>query len=264
MTNFSYLWRCKNSKNILAKKVNVLMTSILKKELRAFFSSAAGYIVIGIFLLLTALLLWVIPGEYNILDSGYANVDGLFYLAPWLYLFLVPAVTMRFFAEEKLSGTWELLVTKPLTPWQIVLGKYIAGTILVVLALIPTLIYYYTVSYLAEPIGNVDSGQFWGSFIGLALLAAVYVAISTFCASFSKNQIIAFILSAVVCFFFYYGFDVLTSFVSGGNRIQFIENLGIHAHYNSISRGVIDSRDVIYFVVVSLIFLQLTVWKIRK
>lgn len=240
------------------------MISIFKKELQAFFSSATGYIVIGIFLLLTGLLLWIIPGQYNILDSGYANVDGLFYLAPWLYLFLVPAVTMRFFAEEKQTGTWELLVTKPITPFQIVLGKYLAGTLLVILALIPTLIYYYTTSYLAEPIGNVDSGQFWGSFIGLALLAMVYVAISVFCSSFSKNQIIAFIISAVVCFFFYYGFDVLTSFVSGGNKIQFIESLGIHAHYNSISRGVIDSRDVVYFAVVSLIFLQLTVWKIKK
>jgi ABC-2 type transport system permease protein len=240
------------------------MISIFKKELQAFFSSATGYIVIGIFLLLTGLLLWIIPGQYNILDSGYANVDGLFYLAPWLYLFLVPAVTMRFFAEEKQTGTWELLVTKPITPFQIVLGKYLAGTLLVILALIPTLIYYYTTSYLAEPIGNVDSGQFWGSFIGLAFLAMVYVAISIYCSSFSKNQIIAFIVSAVVCFFFYYGFDVITSFVSGGNKIQFIESLGIHAHYNSISRGVIDSRDVVYFAVVSLIFLQLTVWKIKK
>lgn len=240
------------------------MISIFKKELQAFFSSTTGYVVIGIFLLLTGLLLWIIPGEYNILDNGYANVDGLFYLAPWLYLFLVPAITMRFFAEEKLTGTWELLITKPITYYQIVLGKYFAGTLLVILALIPTLIYYYTVSYLAEPIGNVDSGQFWGSFIGLALLAMVYVAISIFCSSFSKNQIIAFIISAAVCFFFFYGFDVLTSFVSGGNKIQFIENLGINAHYNSISRGVIDSRDVIYFAVVSMIFLQLTVWKVKK
>lgn len=240
------------------------MISILKKELQAFFSSATGYVVIGIFLLLTGLLLWIIPGEYNILDTGYANVDGLFYLAPWLYLFLVPAVTMRFFAEEKQTGTWELLVTKPLTAWQIVLGKYFAGTILVILALIPTLIYYYTVSYLAEPIGNVDVGQFWGSFIGLALLAIIYAAISMFCSSFSKNQIISFIISAVVCFFFYYGFDILTSFVSGGNKIQFIENLGINSHYKSISRGVIDSRDVTYFIAMSFIFLQLTVLKIKK
>lgn len=240
------------------------MLSILKKELRTFFSNATGYIVIGIFLLLTGIMLWVIPGQYNIPDSGYANVDGLFYLAPWLYLFLVPAITMRFFAEEKQTGTWETIVTKPLTTWNIVLGKYFAGTILVILSLIPTLIYYATVSYLAEPIGNVDGGQFWGSFIGLALLAIVYVAISTFCSSLSKNQIIAFLLSALVSFFFFYGFDVLTSFVKGGSIIRFIENLGINTHYQSISRGVIDSRDVVYFMVVSALFLLLTVWKIKK
>lgn len=240
------------------------MVSVFKKELRVFFSNAAGYIVIGIFLLLTGLLLWIIPGEYNILDNGYAAVDGLFYLAPRLYLFLIPAITMRFFAEEKQTGTWELLITKPLTTRQIVLGKYFAGTILVLLALLPTLLYYFTVSYLAEPTGNVDSGQFWGSFIGLFFLAIVYLAIGMFCSSLSKNQIVAFILSATTCFFFYYGFDVITSFVSGGNKIQLVENLGINAHYNSISRGVVDSRDILYFIIVTLIFLQLTVWKTKK
>jgi ABC-2 type transport system permease protein len=149
------------------------MFSIFKKELRTFFSNATGYIVIGIFLILSGLFLWVIPGEYNILDNGYANVDGLFYLAPWLFLFLCPAVTMRFFAEEKQTGTWELLVTKPLSKLQIALGKYLSGLVLVTLALVPTLLYYFSVSYLAEPVGNVDSGAFWGSFIGLFFLAAV-------------------------------------------------------------------------------------------
>lgn len=164
------------------------MFSILKKELRAFFSNATGYIVIGIFLILTGLFLWVIPGEYNILDAGYANVDGLFYLAPWLFLFLCPAVTMRLFAEEKQTGTWEFLTTKPLSKFQIVLGKYFAGWVLVLLALLPTLLYYSSVSYLAEPVGNVDSGAFWGSFIGLVFLAAIYVAIGTFSSSLSNNH----------------------------------------------------------------------------
>ena len=240
------------------------MLSVLKKELRSFFSGATGYIVIGIFLLLTGLFLWVIPGEFNILEAGYANTDGLFYLAPWLFLLLCPAITMRFFAEEKQTGTWELIITKPLTTRQIVLGKYFAGTILVILALIPTLIYFYTVSYLAEPIGNVDAGQFWGSFIGLIFLAAVYTAIGTFTSSLTKNQIIAFIFALVLCFFFYYGFDLLTGFVSGGTKMQFIENLGIHAHYKSISRGVIDSSDVIYFLVLSTLFLELTVLKLKR
>ncbi|HNX88282.1 MAG TPA: gliding motility-associated ABC transporter permease subunit GldF [Paludibacteraceae bacterium] len=240
------------------------MLSVLKKELRAFFSSATGYIVIGIFLLLTGLFLWVIPGEFNILDSGYANTDGLFYLAPWLFLLLCPAIAMRFFAEEKQTGTWELIITKPLTTRQIVMGKYFAGTILVILALIPTLIYYYTVSYLAEPVGNVDAGQFWGSFIGLLFLGSVYMAIGTFSSSLTRNQIIAFIIGLVLCFFFFYGFDVLTSFVNSAVKMQFVEDLGIHAHYKSISRGVIDTTDVIYFVVLSTLFLEFTVLKLKR
>jgi len=239
------------------------MFSIYKKEIRAFFSNATGYIVIAIFLLLTGLFLWVIQGEYNILDSGYANVDGLFYLAPWLFLFLCPAVSMRLFAEEKQTGTWELIITKPISRIQLVLGKYLAGLTLVILALLPTLLYYFTVSYLAEPVGNVDSGAFWGSFIGLIFLAGVYMAIGTFTSSLSKNQIISFILALVLSFFFYYGFDVLVGFFTAGTFIQVLESLGIHAHYKSMSRGVIDSRDVLYFVVLSYVFLIMTVWKIK-
>ena len=240
------------------------MFSIFRKELRSFFSNATGYIVIGIFLLLTGLFLWIIPGEFNILDSGYANIDGLFYLAPWLFLFLCPAVTMRLFAEEKQTGTWELLTTKPLSKLQIVLGKYFAGWVLVSLALLPTLIYYFTVVYLAEPIGNVDSGAFWGSFIGLFFLAAVYVAIGTFSSSLSNNQIVSFVVAVVLCFFFYYGFDLLSSFFTSGQSIQLLETIGIHTHYKSMSRGVIDSRDLLYFVVLSVGFLSATVWRIKK
>ena len=240
------------------------MISIFRKELRSFFSNATGYIVIGIFLLLTGLFLWVIPGQYNIIDAGYANVDGLFYLAPWLFLFLCPAVTMRLFAEEKQTGTWELLVTKPLSRLQLVLGKYFAGWVLVALALLPTLIYYFSVSYLAEPIGNVDSGAFWGSFIGLFFLAGVYVAIGTFSSSLSNNQIISFVVALVLSFFFYYGFDLLASFFTSGQAIQYLESIGINSHYKSMSRGVIDSRDLIYFVSVSVIFILATVRKIKN
>lgn len=239
------------------------MISILRKELRSFFSNATGYIVIGIFLLLTGLFLWIIPGQYNIIDAGYANVDGLFYLAPWLFLFLCPAVTMRFFAEEKQTGTWELLITKPVSGLQIVLGKCVAGWILVSIALIPTLIYYYTVSYLAEPIGNVDSGAFWGSFIGLFFLALIYVSIGTFASSLSKNQIFSFVIALVICFSMYYGFDLLASFFTTGKTIQWLVSLGINDHYKSMSRGVIDSRDVLYFVFVSAVFVMITVRKIK-
>ena len=237
------------------------MFSIFKKELRAFFSNAIAYIVILFFLLLTGLFLWVIPGEFNILDTGYANVDGLFYLAPWLFLFLCPAVTMRLFAEEKQTGTWELLATKPLSKLQIVMGKFFAGWMLVSLALLPTLLYYFSVSHLAEPIGNVDSGAFFGSFIGLFLLAAVYVAIGTFSSSLSNNQIVSFVVAIVLSFFFYYGFDLLASFFTSGQIIQILENVGIQAHYKSMSRGVIDSHDMLYFILLSVGFVTATVFK---
>lgn len=235
------------------------MLSILKKELRTFFSNATGYVVIGIFLLLTGLFLWVIPGQYNILDAGYANVDGLFYLAPWLFLFLCPAVTMRLFAEEKQTGTWELLITKPISQTQIVLGKFFAGWILVSLAILPTLVYYFSVAYLAEPIGNIDSGAFWGSYIGLFFLSAIYVAIGSLASSLSNNQIIAFVVAMTLSFFFYYGFELLGSFFIGGAVIQIIESVGVHAHYKSMSRGVIDSRDLFYFSLITIGFLLATV-----
>jgi len=240
------------------------MFSILKKELRTFFSNTIGYIVIGLFLLLTGLLLWVIPGEYNIPENGYANVDGLFYLAPWLFLLLCPAISMRFFAEERQSGTWELLITKPISRLSIVLGKFFAGWVLVLLALLPTVIYYFTVYFIAEPIGNVDSGQFWGSFIGLIFLAAVYIAVGTFSSSLTNNQIVSFVIALVLSFFLYYGFDVIGSFLNSGETIDLIAGAGINAHYKSMSRGVVDSRDVAYFVIVSIAFLLLTVRRIKK
>lgn len=240
------------------------MLSIFNKELRAFFSSATGYIVIAVFLILNGLLLWVIPGQYNIIETGYANVDGLFYLAPWLYLFLCPAVTMRLFAEEKQTGTWELLVTKPITKWQLVFAKFLSSWVLVALALIPTIVYYLSVYYIAEPFGNVDSGAFWGSFIGLLFLALLYVAIGTFASSLSKNQIVSFISALVLSFFFYYGFDLLASVFASPSLVSVIESFGIHYHYKSMCRGVIDTRDVSYFVIASVVFLQLTVVRIKK
>ena len=240
------------------------MLSILKKELKSFFSNAIAYIVIGIFLLLNGLLLWVIPGEYNVLDNGYANVDGLFYLAPWLFLLLCPAVTMRFFAEEKQTGTWELLVTKPVSKAGIVLGKFLAGWILVIISLLPTVIYYFTVYYIAEPLGNIDSGQFWGSFIGLIFLSGIYTAIGTFASSLTNNQIVSFVIAVVLSFFLFYGFDVAASLINSAEITDFLGNLGINFHYKSMSRGVIDSRDIAYFIVVSTVFIVLTIRQIRN
>ena len=240
------------------------MFSIFRKEFRSFLSNATGYVVISIFLLLNGLFLWVIPGEFNILDSGYANLDGLFYLSPWLFLFLCPALTMRLLAEEKQSGTWELLSTKPLSKWAIILGKYMAGWMLVIVALLPVLLYYFIVSYLAEPVGNIDSGAFWGSFTGLILLAAVYVAIGIFSSSLSNNQLVSFVTAVVISFFMLYGFELIGSFFSSGKLIYLLENCGIQSHYKSISRGVIDSRDLIYFLIVIYIFLFFTEKKMTK
>lgn len=240
------------------------MFSIFKKEFRTFFSSATGYIVIGIFLIISSLLLWIVPGQYNIIENGYANLDGLFYLAPWLYLFLCPAVTMRLFAEEKQTGTWELLVTKPISKAQIVVGKFLSGWLLVTMALLPTVLYYASVYYMAEPLGNVDSGAFWGSFIGLIFLASVYVAIGTFSSALTKNQIVSFIIAMVFCFFFYYGFDVIGGLMHDAKNTSIVESLGIHAHYKSMSRGVIDSRDLLYFALLSITFLTATVYKIKR
>lgn len=240
------------------------MLSIFKKELYTYFHNTTGYIVIGIFLLLTGLFLWVIPGEFNVFDAGYANVDGLFFLAPWMFLFLCPGVTMRLFAEEKSTGTWELIITKPISKWGVVAGKFFAAWTMVLMALIPTIFYYFSVAYIAEPAGNVDSGAFWGSFIGLIFLASIYVAIGIFASSLTSNQIVSFIIALVASFFMYYGFEIVGSFFSAGDTIHFFENLGVHAHYQSMSRGVVDSRDIIYFIIVTFVFLFLTERRITR
>lgn len=234
------------------------MLALWKKELFTFFSSLTGSLVIAVFLVLNGLFLWVIPGNLNILFGGYANLDGLFYLAPWLYLFLVPAVTMRLFADEKKSGTIELLLTRPLSDWQIVTGKYLAGFSLVALSLLPTLIYFYSVHALAQPQGNIDSGAIWGSYIGLVLLAGAYVSMGVFTSAITDNQIVAFVLAALLAFVFYSGFEALSSVpVFEGIRF-FLVNMGIEAHYQSVSRGVVDLRDILYFFGVIIGFLALT------
>lgn len=192
------------------------MFSLFKKEFCNFFASPMGYIVIGVFLCLTGLFLWVFPGEYNILDNGYANMDGLFNFAPWLYLFLVPAVTMRLFAEERRTGTIELLKTRPISSMSIVLSKYLAGVALVLFSLLPTLLFFFSVWMLGDPIGNIDMGGTWGSYIGLFFLATVYTAIGLFASSLTDNQIISFIVAAVLCFFSYIGFDIISGMASTG------------------------------------------------
>jgi len=240
------------------------MRFLLLKEIKGFFSSLTGYIVIIVFLVTNSLFLWIFPGDMNVLDSGYASLDGFFLMAPWIFLFLVPAITMRSFSEEKRSGTMELLFTKPLTDLQIVFAKYLGGLILVLLSLIPCLIYYWTVSALGNPPGNLDTGGTWGAFLGLFFLAAVYVSIGILSSALSDNQIIAFIIAVLSSFLFYMGFDYLASLPVLQSLDAFIINLGINEHYKSISRGVVDSRDIIYYLVVISFFIFITKIKLQS
>ncbi len=233
------------------------MFSILKKEIRSFLSSLIAIIVIVVFLIANSLFLWVFK-ETNILDAGYANIDPLFDLAPIIFIFLISAITMRSFSEEKKSGTFEILTTKPLTDMSIIMGKYLAGLIIVIFAILPTLVYYYTVYTLGLPEGNLDSGAVWGSYLGLILLSAGYVAIGLFSSIITDNQIVSFIISMFLCFFFYSTFDYLGSFSFFKDSDFFIEWMGISYHYRSISKGVIDSRDIVYFLSLIGLFLWLT------
>jgi ABC-2 type transport system permease protein len=233
------------------------MLSIYKKEFYAYLSSLVAYITIGIFLTVLGLFLWVFP-DTSILDYGYAGLDSLFNTVPYLFMFLIPAITMRTLAEEKKEGTFELLATKPLTDWDIILGKYFAAVTLVLFALIPTLIYYISVYQLGATVGNIDSGAVIGSYIGLFLLGAAFVAIGVFSSSLTKNQIIAFAIAVFLCFITFSGFDSASQILSFQSIDSILINLGINAHYQSISRGVLDTRDLIYFLSFIAIFLVIT------
>jgi len=239
------------------------MFALLKKEISTFFSSITGYLVITVFLTIIGLYMWIFPGEMNIFDVGFSSIDTLFYIAPWVFLFLVPAVTMRLFAEERRTGTIESLLTKPLTDWQIVFAKYFSGLVLVLFALLPTLIYFVSVQYFLSP-QNMDVGGTFGSYIGLFFLAAIYVAIGIFASSLTQNQIVAFILGVLLSFFFFIGFQYITQTGIWGGFAVVIDYLGINSHYSSISRGVIDTRDVVYFISAISLFLLFTKFVLEK
>jgi ABC-2 type transport system permease protein len=237
----------------------MFMFSLLVKEINSFLNSLIGYIVIIVFLLTISLFVWVFPGtEFNIPDAGYASIDPLFIITPWVYMFLVPAVTMRLFSEEKKSGTIEILLTRPLTELQVVMAKYLAGVVLVLFSLVPTLIYFFSVYTLGSPAGNIDTGSMWGSYIGLFFLGAGFVSIGVFSSAVSDNQVIAFIIAVFLCFFWYAGFDSISAILGSGAIANVIYQLGINAHYSSMSRGVIDTRDVIYFISLVSLFIMLT------
>ena len=234
------------------------MYALLKKEISRFLSSLIGYIVITVFLLSVGLFMWVFPGDSNVLDNGYSNIDGLFVVAPWVFMFLIPAITMRSFSDEKKSGTIELLLTRPLTDLQIILSKYLAGFILVLFSLIPTLIYYVSVHFMGNPSGNIDTGGMWGSYIGLLFLASVFVSIGIFASSITENQVVAFIVAVFLCFFSFIGFDSISGLDLFGKVDTLIMSLSVNEHYISMSRGVIDTRDVFYFLSVIGIFILFT------
>jgi len=238
------------------------MKSIALHEIKSFFGSPIGYLVIALFLLFNGLFLWVFDGEYNILQSGFADLSPFFTLSPWIILFLIPAVTMRSFSDEKKQGTIELLLTKPLSIWQIVNGKFLGAFFLIVASLVPTLVYVYVINSLGMPEGNIDMGRTIGSYFGLLFLVATYTAIGIFTSTLSENQIVAFLISVLLCFLFYYGFEGLSNYVKVFENG--ISRLGMEYHYKSMSQGVIDSRDILYFLSVSFLFLSLTVFKLKS
>jgi ABC-2 type transport system permease protein len=238
------------------------MLIILQKEFNAFLNSPVAYVVLGVFLVATGLFVWVFP-DSSVLDYGYADLQTLFNLAPWIFLFLIPALTMRTFAEEKKAGTIELLLTRPLTDGQIIGGKYLACLLLALLALVPTLLYYYSVYKLGSPEGNIDSAATVGSYLGLALLAAVFAAIGVLASALTRDQIIAFLVAVVGCFLVYSGFDSLASVLQGSSA-YYVGQLGIAAHYRDLSKGLVDSRDLVYFFSVVAVALQATRLALRS
>lgn len=234
------------------------MLTIIKREINSFFSSTIGYLVIAVFLVINGVFLWVFSGNYNILDSGFADLSPYFELAPWVLLFLIPAVCMRAFSDEMKMGTLELLLTKPISLKQIVLGKYFGAVILIIIALIPTILYVFTISELGNPPGNWDVGSTIGSYVGLLFLVFAYTSIGIFSSTLSQNQIVAFIIAVFLCFALYYGFEGFTSSTFN------ISQLGMKAHFDSVARGVLDTRDLIYFLSITLFFIALTVLKLKK
>jgi ABC-2 type transport system permease protein len=230
------------------------MISILKKEFNSFLNSLIAYIVISVFLTGMGLLMWVFP-DTSVFEYGYADMDTFFSFAPYVFLFLIPAITMRSFAEEKKSGTLELLFTKPLSDWQIIIGKFLACWLLVILALLPSILYYFSIVQLGNPQGNIDTAAVLGSYVGLIMLAAVFTATGILASSLTVNQIVAFISGVFLCFLFYNGFDAAASLNMSASAALFVKQLGLLYHFDSAAKGLIDTRDLIYFLSVTAVLL---------
>jgi ABC-2 type transport system permease protein len=237
------------------------MKAILLREIKSFFGSPIGYLVIGLFLILNGLFLWVFQGEYNILNTGFADMSPFFTLAPWILIFLIPAVTMRSFSDERKQGTLELLLTKPLSIWEIVNGKFLAAVVLIIMAIIPTFIYVLAISNLGMPEGNIDMGSTIGSYFGLLFLIAAYSAIGVFSSTLSDNQIVAFIIAVFVSFLLFFGFEGMANL--SPSMANYIAVLGMQEHFKSMGRGSLDTRDILYFVSITILFLSFTVYKLK-
>jgi len=235
------------------------MLQVLSKEFSSFLNSLIAYVVIGVFLLAMGLLMWVFP-DTSVMDYGYADMQTLFTLAPYVFVFLIPAITMRSFAEEKKAGTMELLFTKPLTDWDIILGKYFSTFLLTLFALLPTWVYYYCLYMLGNPTGNLDTPGIIGSYIGLSMVAAAFCAVGIFASCITPNQIVAFVVGAFLCFLLFSGFESISALPFWSANALVVKQWGALFHYESLSRGLIDTSDLIYFF--SLVLLMLSITKL--
>nr|WP_299172605.1 gliding motility-associated ABC transporter permease subunit GldF [uncultured Allomuricauda sp.] len=240
------------------------MFAIFKREIRSFFTSPIGYLIVGLFLLLNGLFLWVFKGDFNIFEYGFADLSNLFLLAPWIFIFLVPAITMKSFSEERKMGTLELLLIKPISIWKLVLGKFWGAFILCIIAVLPTIIYVFAISSLGIEEGNFDSGIVLGSYFGLFFLIAAYTSIGIFASTTSDSQIISFIVGILFCFLIFNGFEAVSSLFSDGETQQIVRGLGARAHFDSIARGIVDTRDLIFFISLTLLFLYLTFQRLKQ
>jgi ABC-2 type transport system permease protein len=239
------------------------MRAIFKREITSFLTSTSGYLVMGLFLVLSGLFLWVFKGPYNLFEYGFADLTAFFMLAPWIFLFLIPAIAMKSFSEEKKLGTLELLLIKPMTLTRLVLGKFFGILGLALITILPTLLYVLCISELGTITGNLDMGLVTGSYIGILLLVGTYSAIGIYASTLSENQIVAFLLALLLCFIGYYGFEAISTTIADGSTALMISHLGMKAHFEGIGRGVLDTRDLVYFLSITIFFLFLTTLQLK-
>ncbi len=240
------------------------MLSLYLKELRSFLSSIIGYVFILIYLIASGLFHWVLSYNTNLLEGAEADLIPFFNLSPVILLILIPAITMRSIAEERRTGTIELLFTKPISDLGIILAKYFAGVTLMIIAIIPTIVYFFSMYYMGKPIGIIDLGASLTSYLGLILLGSVFVSIGIFASSLTSSQIVSFILAMFLCWFIYDGLELLGSFSQVGNSDAIIRYFGISSHYNSIKKGLVDTSDIVYFISVIFLFLYASLSSVKS